>query len=192
MSNQRAEHDEATRLGFWLYILSDIMIFAVLFAVYFVLRHNTAGGPSITEIVDPPYVLLQTLVLLTSSFVCAMAIVAAKYKKFSQVRWYLGMTLLLGASFLTLEIIEFVKLYMAGEGWQVSAFLSSFFVLLATHGLHITIGLIWLVVLMMTMGNKPSSSWLRRLGLFGVFWHFLDIVWIGIFALVYMFGAGGI
>ncbi len=192
MSKQQSDHGDVTRLGFWLYILSDVMIFAVLFAVYFVLRHNTAGGPTIGEIVDPPYVLLQTLLLLTSSFVCAMAIVAAKYGKFSQVRLYLGMTLLLGASFLALELLEFWKLYQAGESWQVSAFLSSFFVLLATHGLHITIGLIWLTTLMATMKSKPTASWHRRLGLFGVFWHFLDVVWIGIFALVYMFGAGGI
>lgn len=192
MSRQNDHSSELTRLGFWLYILSDVMIFGVLFATYMVLRHNTAGGPGISEVVNPPYVLLQTLLLLTSSFSCAMALVALRYKKIAQLWLYLAITWLLGASFLALELIEFWTLYQAGESWQVSAFLSSFFALLATHGLHISVGLIWLGALMVTLRRGINQGWSRRLTLFGIFWHFLDIVWVGIFAIVYMFGAGGI
>lgn len=187
------KHDEMTRLGFWLYILSDVMLFGALFATFLVLRHNNAGGPELSEVINPPYALLQTLVLLTSSFTAAMALAAAKYKKLGALRGYLVMTLLLGAAFLGLELTEFFNMVQHGEGWQVSAALSIFFVLLATHGLHITVGLVWLLALLMTLQRQGlQANWARRLGLFGIFWHFLDIVWIGLFTVVYMFSAGGV
>lgn len=187
----KLEQEQTVRFGFWLYILSDIMIFASLFATFMVLRHNVAGGPSAQDIFDPPFVLLQTIVLLTSSFTVAMAVAAAKHSKWRDMKIYLISTGLLGASFLGLEIYEFVKLVGEGYTWQISAFLSSFFVLVGTHGAHILVGLIWLVSLYVVISRRGmNADRQRKLGLFSLFWHFLDIVWIFIFTIVYMFGIG--
>lgn len=185
------EQNETMRLGLWLYILSDVMLFGALFATYMVLRHNTAGGVGTVDIFDPPYVLIQTMILLTSSFTCALAVLAAKHDKFAAMRFQLILTGLLGLSFLALEINEFVKLGLEGHTWQASAFLSAFFALVGTHGLHILVGLIWLGTLLAIM-QRPGliEHFKRKLGLFALFWHFLDIVWIFIFAIVYMYGVG--
>lgn len=192
-THEHARNDDITRFGFWLYILSDTMIFGALFATYVILRHNTVSGPSVEEAVNPPYVLLQTLLLLTSSFTCAVAIAAVRYGKLREAKSYLWMTLALGMAFLGLELAEFWTMVQHGEGWYVNAALSGFFALVATHGLHITIGLIWLGAMLVTLYKKGvTHAWQRRLGLFGVYWHFLDIIWIGIFTIVYMFSAGGV
>lgn len=183
------ERDEVSRFGFWLYLLSDVMIFGALFATFMILRHNTAGGPSGSDIVDPPYVLLQTIVLLASSFTVAVALLAAKTGQLRDMQRYLWATLILGTLFLGLEIREFVIMVAEGHSWRESAFLSSFFALVGTHGLHILIGLIWLGVWLYYYGKRGlDGNMLRRLGLFALFWHFLDIVWIWIFTIVYMFG----
>lgn len=188
------DRDETTRLGFWIYLLSDVMLFGALFATFMILRHGTADGPTIQDIVEPGYVLIQTMLLLASSFTCAIALLAFKYRKRAVARYHLIVTWMLGAMFLVLELLEFTKLYLEGHSWQASAFLSGFFALVGTHGLHILIGLIWLTVLIVVVYKKKtiSSHTMRRLGLFGLFWHFLDLVWVFIFTIVYMFGAGGI
>lgn len=187
----KLEQEQTVRFGFWLYILSDIMIFASLFATFMVLRHNVAGGPSGQDIFDPPFVLLQTLVLLTSSFTVAMAVAAARHDRWRDMKVYLLATGVLGATFLGLEIYEFVKLFSEGYTWHISAFLSSYFALVGTHGVHILIGLIWLVALYILISRRGMNVDTRRkLGLFSLFWHFLDIVWIFIFTIVYMFGIG--
>lgn len=187
----KVEQEEVVRFGFWLYILSDIMIFGSLFATFMILRHNVVGGPSGQEIFDPPFVLLQTIVLLTSSFTVAMAVAAARHGKMRDMKTYLIATGLLGATFLGLEIYEFVKMVSEGHSWQISAFLSSYFALVGTHGAHILVGLIWLAALYVLIARRGMNvDRQRKLGLFSLFWHFLDIVWIFIFTIVYMFGIG--
>lgn len=189
-----ATRDETAQFGFWVYLLSDVMIFGALFATFMILRHNTAGGPSAEEIFEPHYVLMQTMLLLASSFTCAVALLAARHEKLREMRYYLLATLALGAMFLLLELVEFYKLSAEGITWQTSAFLSSWFALVGTHGLHILIGLTWLATLLVHIRKARTLSphMLRRLGLFGLFWHFLDLVWIAIFTIVYMFGVGGV
>lgn len=190
-STSKIEQEEVVRFGFWLYILSDIMIFASLFATFMILRHNVVDGPSGQDIFDPPFVLLQTIVLLTSSFTVAMAVSAARHGKMRDMKTYLIATGLLGATFLGLEIYEFTKMISEGHSWQISAFLSSYFALVGTHGVHILIGLIWLVALYTLIARRGMNvDRQRKLGLFSLFWHFLDIVWIFIFTIVYMFGIG--
>ncbi len=186
-----SEQEDTTRFGFWLFLLSDVMIFGALFATFMILRHNTASGPSSHEIIEPGFVLLQTIALLASSFAVAVALLAAKAGKLSEMRNFLYATFVLGAIFLGLEMMEFVKLVHEGHDWTTSAFLSIFFALVGTHGLHILIGLIWLAVWLGYYAKRGlNQHMMRRLGLFGLFWHFLDIVWIWIFTIVYMFGVG--
>lgn len=193
MSNHHTavnEDDSKTTLGFWIYLMTDCILFATLFATYGVLHKGTNGGPAGAEIFSLPFVLLETLILLTSSFTSGLAILAAHARQLNRVLVWLGITFVLGAAFLGLEINEFAKLAAEGHGWQHSAFLSAFFTLVGTHGLHITTGLIWLAVLarqLVSQGLTPSS--LKRLTLFSLFWHFLDIVWIFIFTIVYLMGA---
>lgn len=190
-SEHHQEREEVARFGFWLYLLSDVMIFGALFATFMVLRHNTADGPSAAEIIEPGFVLLQTMALLASSFTVAVAVLAAKAGRLKDMRNHLIATALLGAIFLGLEIMEFTTLVHEGYDWTASAFLSSFFALVGTHGLHITVGLVWLIVWLAYYYKRGlSPHMLRRLGLFALFWHFLDIVWIWVFTIVYMFGVG--
>lgn len=185
------ERVETARLGFWIYILTDVMLFGSLFATFMVLRHGTAGGPSGLNIFDPPYVLVQTLLLLSSSFTIALAVLAAKHRRFSAMKFQLILTGLLGLGFLLMEINEFIKFSHESFTWQMSAFLSAFFTLVGTHGAHILVGLIWLTVLLIAIRRRGMDEHMsRKLGLFALFWHFLDIVWIFIFAIVYMYGVG--
>lgn len=188
--DQTAAASTKTTLGFWLYIMTDCVLFASLFATYAVLRNNTYGGPAAQELFSLPFVLLETLILLTSSFTCGLAILAAQRQKRQAALSWLAVTFVLGASFVGLEISEFAHLAQEGHDWASSAFLSAFFTLVGTHGLHVTAGLIWMLVLagqLWRRGLKKSVQ--RRLGLFSLFWHFLDIVWIFIFSIVYLFGA---
>lgn len=184
------EKAETTRLGFWLYLLSDVMLFSALFATFMILRHNTAGGPGAVDIVDPPYVLLQTMALLISSFTVAVAVLAAKHKRRQQAVRYLAATAAFGLIFLGMELYEFWSILSEGYSWQTSAFLSGFFALVGMHGLHITIGLIWLGIYLWVLNRRSlDAAMVHRLGIFALFWHFLDLVWIWIFTIVYMFGA---
>lgn len=183
------EQTETKYLGFWIYLMTDVILFASLFATYVVLRENTYGGPGGGELFDLPFVLAETLILLTSSFVCGLAILAARAGKKVQVIGWLTATFILGASFLALELSEFTKLVSEGHGWQESAFLSAFFTLVGTHGVHITIGLLWLIVVAWQIIKSGfTAGTTRRLVLFSLFWHFLDIIWIFIFTVVYLMG----
>lgn len=176
-------------LGFWLYLMTDCVLFASLFAAYAVLRVGTAGGPTSQEIFDIWFVLGETLILLTSSFTCGLAILAAQHKNAKQVMIWLAVTALLGAAFLGMELSEFAHLASEGDSWQRSGFLSAFYTLVGTHGLHITAGLIWIltmIYLISQRGLKPAM--LRKLTMLGIFWHFLDVIWIFIFTIVYMIG----
>ena len=178
-----------TSLGFWLYLMTDCILFASLFATYAVLRTATAGGPSGHDIFEMPLVMAETLILLTSSFTCGLALIALKARKIRPMIVWLLTTFVLGAAFLVIEISEFTKLIGEGYGPQTSAFLSAFFTLVGTHGLHIFIGLIWLVVMVVLLLRRGLTvTWTRQMTLFALFWHFLDLVWIFIFTVVYLMG----
>lgn len=176
--------------GFWVYLMTDCVLFATLFATYAVLHNNTFGGPSGRELFSMPFVLIETLLLLTSSFTAGLTILAAQTRNKQAVAIWLGITFLLGSIFLGMEIHEFSSLVHEGNSWTRSGFLSSFFTLVGTHGLHIASGLLWIGVLIWQILRRGLTvHTIRRLTLFSLFWHFLDIVWIFIFTLVYLIGA---
>lgn len=178
-----------TQLGFWLYLMTDCVLFASLFATYAVLHGSTFGGSSGHDLFDLPFVFIETIALLTSSFTCGLAILALHRQKKTQVMVWLGTTLALGLVFLGMELSEFTKLALEGNSWQRSGFLSAFFTLVGTHGLHIASGLLWLIVLGVQLVKKGFTAGVtRRLTLFSMFWHFLDVIWIFIFTIVYLMG----
>jgi len=184
---KKIEQYEKTELGFWLYLMTDIILFASLFATYMILRPNNAGGPTDAELLDPSFALLETGILLLSSFTCGVAMLALRFKRTSLAVGLLVVTLLLGIGFVSLELYEFINLVKEGHSWQQSAFLSAFFTLVGVHGLHITIGVIWGAVLLSLIRKKGSMvHTLRKMTLFSLFWHFLDLVWIFIFTIVYL------
>ena len=173
--------------GFWLFLLSDIIIFAALFATYSVLSGATADGPSAAELFDKRHVFLETLCLLASRVTCGFGSLAIYRTDARAMYFWMGMTFLLGVCFLTMEGREFASMVAAGAGPSHSAFLSAFFTLVGTHGLHVSLGLVWLVVMLLqvsTLGFQPMVG--RRFFCFGLFWHALDIVWIGVFTIVYL------
>ena len=181
--------ENGTSLGFWLYLMSDCLIFAVLFAVYAVLGRNYAAGPSGADLFDLQLVAINTALLLFSSITYGFAMIGMQARRKAQVLGWLAVTGLLGLGFLCIEIYEFHHLILEGAGPQRSAFLSSFFTLVGTHGLHVTFGLIWLTVLMVQVarrGLEPAN--MRRLQCLSLFWHFLDVIWIGVFTFVYLLG----
>ncbi|HUC17626.1 MAG TPA: cytochrome o ubiquinol oxidase subunit III [Acetobacteraceae bacterium] len=185
-------HDTASivTLGFWIYLMSDCVLFAALFATFTVLRGDTAGGPTGREIFSLPNVAIETACLLVSSFTYGMAMIAAERNRKSEVLRWLGLTLLLGLAFLGLEIREFADLVHQGFGPERSGFLSGFFTLVGTHGFHVFSGIIWMLVLMAHVayrGLTPDNR--TRLMCLSLFWHFLDIIWIGVFTIVYLLGA---
>lgn len=181
--------NDKTLLGFWIYLMTDIVLFATLFATFIILRDNTYGGPGGRELFSMPFVLLETIILLTSSFTAGLGLLAAHQARKRAVLAWFGVTFALGAAFLGLELYEFAELVHEGHSWTASAFLSSFFTLVGTHGLHITAGLIWMLVLMRQVLTKGlTNSILRRMSMLSLFWHFLDIIWIFIFTVVYLIG----
>lgn len=187
VSHHQAESDDRVMFGFWVYLMTDLLMFAVLFAVYAVLRNNTVGGPGGDELFSPVVALAGTLILLTSSFTCGLGMIAARRGLKTQVLAWFGVTLLLGLAFLGLEVYEFTELVHEGHTLQSNAFLSSFFVLVGTHGLHILSGLLWGVIsLVFVMRRGLTNHMVRKLALLSLFWHFLDIVWIFIFTVVYL------
>jgi cytochrome o ubiquinol oxidase subunit III len=177
--------------GFWIFLLSDIVMFSCFFAAYAVLQTATADGPSGKDFFDPTRVAMETGLLLTSSFTCGLSAVATEAR--SQVWTQLGLLItgLLGLGFLTLEMQEFASLVAAGAGPQRSAFLSAFFTVVGCHGLHVSVGLLWLGTMMAQVfvkGFRPNI--LRRLLCFNLFWHALDIIWVALFTIVYLIGQG--
>jgi cytochrome o ubiquinol oxidase subunit 3 len=178
-----------TIYGFWIYLMTDCILFATLFATYAVLHNNVAGGASARELFNLPYVLTETIILLVSSFTSGLAVLAVHRRdKNWSMKWF-GVTFALGVLFLVMEINEFSHLVREGNSWKESAFLSSFFTLVGTHGLHITLGLIWIVVMLAQIATKGTNiAVIRRATCLGLFWHFLDVVWIFIFTIVYLMG----
>ncbi|HSX05835.1 MAG TPA: cytochrome o ubiquinol oxidase subunit III [Candidatus Saccharimonadales bacterium] len=193
IEREEVHANEKVMVGFWTYLMTDCVLFASLFAVYAVLHTNTYGGPGGQELFKLPYVLNETMILLTSSFTCGLAMLAAQRRNKQQVLFWLAITALLGLSFLGLELSEFRHLVLDGNSWRRSGFLSSYFTLVGTHGLHITFGLVWMSVMMFFTAKKGlTHSITKRLTMLSLFWHFLDVVWIFIFTIVYLFGARGI
>ncbi len=189
---EMTEQQETVSLGFWLYLMTDCLLFATLFATYAVLRNNTAGNVSGADIFDMNYVLIQTLALLTSSVTSGFALITARAKHYTSSILWLFATILLGAAFLALEVHEFQTLIAEGHSWQASGFLSAFFTLVGTHGAHITVGLIWATLLVSIMVTRGiSDRFIKKMTLFTMFWHFLDIIWIFIFTFVYAIGSIG-
>ncbi|WP_375394255.1 cytochrome o ubiquinol oxidase subunit III [uncultured Sphingomonas sp.] len=179
----------STMLGFWIYLMSDCLIFAMLFAAYGVLGTSYAGGPGPKQLFELPLVALNTSMLLFSSITYGFAMLSMTDGKRGGTLGWLAVTGLFGAAFLGIELYEFSHLIADGAGPGRSAFLSSFFTLVGTHGLHVTFGLIWLIVLMVQVGMKgliPANR--RRLMCLSLFWHFLDVIWIGVFTFVYLMG----
>ena len=175
--------------GFWIFLLSDIIMFSAFFAAYAVLVNATAGGPSGRDLFHLPYVALETACLLLSSFTCGFASIGT-WKR-SNIWFYSAMTVtfVLGAAFLGLELHEFSDMIAHGAGPTRSAFLSAFFSLVGCHGLHVTLGLLWLLTMMAQVyakGYRPDI--MRRLLCFSLFWHALDIIWVGVFTVVYLMG----
>lgn len=192
---QHSHHDadqeiyDRTLFGFWLYIMTDCILFATLFATYAVLHHGTFGGPSGKDIFSLPYILVETMLLLTSSFTSGLAMLAAHQRDRTKVLIYFAATFLLGFAFLAMELHEFNHLVQEGNSWQRSAFLSSYFTLVGTHGLHVTFGLLWIAVMLFHVATRGVElPTLRRLSCLNMFWHFLDVIWIFIFTIVYLMG----
>ncbi|MDP0928448.1 cytochrome o ubiquinol oxidase subunit III [Paracoccus onubensis] len=183
------EDGASTNIGFWVYLMSDCLMFAVLFATFGVLHGSYAAGPGPQDLFDLRLVAVNTAMLLLSSITYGFAMLAmAQGNKSATLRW-LGITLIFGLCFLGIELYEFNHMIHEGAGPQRSAFLSAFFTLVGTHGLHVTFGSLWLVVLMVQVAQRgliPENQ--RRLLCLSLFWHFLDVIWIGVFTLVYLLG----
>ncbi|NDL64999.1 cytochrome o ubiquinol oxidase subunit III [Acerihabitans arboris] len=176
--------------GFWIYLMSDCILFATLFATYAVLVNSTAGGPAGKDIFELPFVLVETFCLLFSSITYGMAILAMNQGNKSRVNGWLGLTFLFGLAFIGMELYEFHHLIAEGNGPDRSGFLSGFFTLVATHGLHVTSGLIWMAVMMVQVAKRGLTATNQtRLMCLSLFWHFLDVIWICVFTVVYLMGA---
>ena len=185
------EHNQESMkvFGFWLFLITDVLMFATLFATYVVLRNNTNGGPTAEELFQMPIIIANTFILLTSSFTSGLAVLAMHQGKLKQLIGWLAVTMLLGASFLGLEIYEFAHLVHEGATMQTSAFLSAFYTLVGAHGLHVTIGLFWMIGIVLQLAGRgitPVTE--RKVNVVSLYWHFLDAVWIFVFTVVYVMG----
>lgn len=178
-----------TTFGFWLYLMTDCLLFGTLFCTYGVLHNQTNGGATSQEIFDLKLVFTETMFLLFSSFTSGMALLASVQKSTKKIIFWLAITFILGLSFVLIEYFEFKMLIQEGNSYQQSAFLSSYFTLVGTHGLHVTAGLFWILLMIAQLQflNLTVETF-RRLVLFNMFWHFLDLVWIFIFTFVYLMG----
>ena len=177
--------------GFWIFLLSDFILFSGLFAAYAVLSGNTAGGPTGRQLFNLPNVFIETMCLLVSSYTAGLGALSAERRQPDRFLIFAALTFVLGAAFLIIEISEFARMIRAGAGPSRSAFLSGFFTLVGTHGAHVTSGLLWLAYMtaqVVAKGLRPHV--LRRLLCFSLFWHALDIVWVGVLTLVYLMGVG--
>lgn len=189
MHSDHPDLEEMRTFGFWIYLMTDVIIFATLFATYIVLQDNTDGGPGPEELFQMGGIIASTFILLTSSYTSGLAVLAMHKGNHQALIGWLGSTVLLGATFVTLEVNEFIHLVHEGATISTSAFLSAFFTLVGTHGLHVSIGLVWMIGLMIQLarhGITPVTK--RKVTVISLFWHFLDVVWIFVFTIVYLMG----
>lgn len=176
--------------GFWMYIMTDCVLFGTLFAAFIVLKGNTFGGPSLKHLIELPYVLGETMFLLASNLTYGFAMLCLYKRRKSQMVAWLILTVILGLGFVGMEVNEFIHIYRLGHGPQTSGAMSAFYTLVGTHGLHVSMGLFWMVVLMLQLFRfKLDDTMQRRFTYLGLFWNFLDIVWIFVFTVVYLMGA---
>ncbi|MCP1312648.1 cytochrome o ubiquinol oxidase subunit III [Paenibacillus tyrfis] len=181
--------EEMRTFGFWIYLMTDVIIFGTLFATYIVLQGNRNGGPGPAELFQLGGIIASTFILLTSSYTSGLAVLAMHKGKLKALMGWLGVTVLLGAAFVVLEINEFIHLVHEGATISTSAFLSAFFTLVGTHGLHVSLGLVWMIALIIQLakhGITPVTK--RKVNVISLFWHFLDVVWIFVFTIVYLMG----
>ena len=184
------DSDSIDVFGFWMYILTDCILFGALFATFLVLNNPGYPGPVLKNYVNLHDVLIETFLLLISNFTFCLAILNLYKDKLHKVQLWLGMTFLLGAGFITMEVIEFIHLANEGFRWDVSGAISSFFTLVGTHGLHVSFGLLWILVMIIQLPLiQLNHVKRRRMVYLGLFWNFLDIVWIFVFTVVYLMGA---
>ena len=182
-------HASPVLLGFWIYLMSDALLFAALFATYGVLSTSFAGGPAPRDIFELELVALNTAILLVSSITYGFAMLAMEKGRQTAVKGWLALTALLGISFVSIELYEFGVLIGEGATPQRSGFLSAFFTLVGTHGLHVTVGIIWIGIMLVQVGRHGLNAVnRRRLTCLSMFWHFLDVIWIGVFTFVYLMG----
>ena len=190
LEHHQHEADERDAFGFWLYILTDCILFASLFAVYLVLHTPGAYGPALAPLVSLPYVLGETFLLLLSNLTFGFAAMSLSNNNLNKVTFWLILTFVFGFGFIYMEVSEFVHLVHEGYDWTISGAASSFFTLVGTHGLHVSFGLLWIIVLLLQLPKiKDQATRVRRITYLGMFWNFLDIVWIFVFTLVYLMGA---
>ena len=176
-------------IGFWVYLMTDSVLFATLFCTYGVLHGETFDGPTSKDLFDLSAAFIETMVLLVSSVTCGFAMISAVKSKRNHVIGWLLVSFLLGATFVGLELNEFAHLVREGNSWTRSAFLSAFFTLVSTHGIHVSFGLLWMgVMIVQLLCQGVNAITFRRLVIFSLFWHFLDLVWIFIFTFVYLMG----
>lgn len=188
-SHVDGHHETGTLLGFWIYLMSDSLIFGILFAVYAVLGQNYAAGPAPSDLFEIEKILLATFFLLFSSITYGFAVINMQQDKTGKMTQWLLVTGTFGIGFLVMELLEFHHLWHLGAGPGASAFLSSFWFLVGTHGLHVTVGVIWLVVLLVQVQKHGlTEANTRRILCLSLFWHFLDLIWIGVFSFVYLTG----
>jgi cytochrome o ubiquinol oxidase subunit 3 len=181
--------EEMRKFGFWIYLMTDIIIFGTLFATYIVLKGNTNGGPGPADLFQIGGIIVSTFILLISSYTSGLAVLAMhKGNRQALMRW-LGVTALLGAAFIAMEVNEFIHLVGEGATLSTSAFLSAFYTLVGTHGLHVLVGLVWMIAIIIQLGKHgitPVTK--RKVHIISLFWHFLDVVWIFVFTIVYLMG----
>lgn len=189
LEEEHPDHDSPTLLGFWIYLMSDALLFASIFATFGVLSSSFAGGPTPHELFDLGLVAVNTGILLVSALTCGLAMISMTRGSLAGTRLWLAVTGLLGAAFVTIELHEFMAMAAEGATPQRSAYLSGFFTLVGTHGLHVTFGVLWVAVMLVQLGQRglhPENR--RRLLCLSMFWHFLDVIWIGVFSFVYLMG----
>lgn len=187
--HKHPDMEEMRTFGFWIYLMTDVIIFGTLFAAYIVLQGNRNGGPGPEELFQMGGIIASTFILLTSSYTSGLAVLAMHKGNRQALMGWLGVTALLGATFIVLEVNEFIHLVHEGATISTSAFLSAFFTLVGTHGLHVSIGLVWMIALIIQLakhGITPVTK--RKVNVISLFWHFLDVVWIFVFTIVYLMG----
>ncbi|GFN32822.1 cytochrome o ubiquinol oxidase subunit III [Paenibacillus xylaniclasticus] len=189
--HEHGHHDleSLKTFGFWIFLMTDVIIFGCLFATYIVLKDNTAGGPTAEELFNMSGVIAETFILLTSSFTSGLAVLAMHAGKKKALIGWLAVTAILGASFIGLELYEFAEMVHEGATIATSGFLSGFFTLVGTHGLHVSIGLVWMVGLMIQLSKRSITPVTKRkVEVLSLYWHFLDVVWIFVLTVVYLMG----